>query len=99
MESITPRFDQDSRKFQQPTTSNQPILFSQPTVVNDETSIPSGKQTTYQVKCNLLEYHVQEAILVNKALRSELKQYREKIDFEKRLRKFLVNRVSKGSDS
>lgn len=52
-----------------------------------------NQQQNYKVKCNLLEYHIQEAVLVNKALRSELKQYRDKIDFEKRLRNFLINRV------
>lgn len=55
-------------------------------------------QSFYQEKCNLLEYHIQEAVLVNKALRSELKQYKEKIDFEKRLGKFLVSRA-RGIDS
>lgn len=55
-------------------------------------------QNSYQEKCNLLEYHIHEAVLVNKALRSELKQYKEKIDFEKRLGKFLVSRA-KGIDS
>lgn len=55
-------------------------------------------QGFYQEKCSLLEYHIQEAVLVNKALRSELKQYKDKIDFEKRLRTFLVSQA-KGIDS
>lgn len=58
----------------------------------------SGQQRAYQVKCDLLEYHIHEATLINKALKSELKQYQEKIDFEKKLRKFLINRI-KGVDT
>lgn len=50
-------------------------------------------QNPYEYKCSLLEYHIHEAILINKALKSELQQYREKIDFEKRLRGVLVDRV------
>lgn len=57
------------------------------------TSQPTKQEDSYQVKCSLLEYHIKEAVLINKALRSELKQYKDKIDFEKKLRKFLINRV------
>jgi hypothetical protein len=51
-------------------------------------------QNSYEYKCNLLEYHLQEANLINKALKSELQQYKEKIEFEKELRTVLINRVS-----
>lgn len=112
MESIAP-YDQDCQiNQQQPTTSNQAIHQSTPqpsTARDNNTTIApqigstssnsnNNNQNAYQVKCSLLEYHIQEAVLVNKALRSELKQYKEKIDFEKKLRKFLVNRV-KGLES
>lgn len=50
-------------------------------------------QSPYQFKCNLLEYHIHEAVLVNKALRSELQEYREKIAFEKKLRSVLIDRL------
>lgn len=79
-----------------PTTSKSPALLSQQPVPQVETAIDNHKN--YQVKCNLLEYHIHEAILINKALRSELKQYKDKIEFEKRLKKFLVARI-KGPDS
>lgn len=75
-----------------PTTS-QLQEPSRVTVPQSECFESSVHQNSYQVKCNLLEYHIQEAVLVNKALRAELKQYREKIDFEKRLREFLVDRI------
>lgn len=96
MESARP-YDQDNQ--QQPTTS-QPIIFPQPTSTSEvaTSSGASSQQNSYQVKCNLLEYHIQEAILINKALRSEVNQYKDKIDFEKKLRKFLVTRV-KGIES
>jgi len=55
--------------------------------------IEQSQQSRYQYKCSLLEYHIQEAILVNKALRSEVQQYREKIDFERRLKTALIERV------
>lgn len=97
MESIAPKFEQSTKNHQQPTTS-QTILFSQPSSTEEESLAFQSQQNTYQVKCNLLEYHIQEAILINKALRSELSQYKEKIEFEKKLRRFLVNRV-KGFDS
>lgn len=92
MERVAPY--SQSTPSQQPTTS-QPIIFTaQPTSAQEEVKVDvSGQQNNYQIKCSLLEYHIQEAILINKALRSELKQYKEKIDFEKRLRKFLVTRV------
>lgn len=98
MESVA-HFDQDTNNHQQPTTSQTTVIFPQPSSTQEDCSVgTTGHQNTYQVKCNLLEYHIQEALLINKALRSELKQYKEKIDFEKKLRKFLVNRV-KGFDS
>lgn len=51
-------------------------------------------QNPYEYKCSLLEYHIHEAVLINKALKSELQQYREKIEFEKELRTALIDRVS-----
>jgi hypothetical protein len=51
-------------------------------------------QNPYEYKCSLLEYHIHEAILINKALKSELQQYREKIEFEKKLRTVLIDRVN-----
>lgn len=51
-------------------------------------------QNPYEYKCSLLEYHINEAVLINKALKSELQQYKEKIDFEKKLRTVLIDRVS-----
>lgn len=97
MESVS-SYDQNSQNLQQPTTS-QPSLFSSPPVsAQEEKLTTTDQQNSYQVKCGLLDYHIQEAILINKALRSELKQYKDKIDFEKKLRKFLVERV-KGTDS
>lgn len=80
-------------------TTSQTTNTTTTTALKAETFTPlassssSKHQNFYQEKCNLLEYHIQEAILVNKALRSEVKQYRDKIDFEKRLRKFLLNRA------
>lgn len=60
----------------------------------EDTSEPSVKQQNiYRQKCILLEPHVQEAALINKALKSELKQYRDKIKFEKKLCKYLVTRI------
>ena len=76
-----------------PKISVKQIQRSQNQLTEPSTSKSSNPQNSYQVKCSLLEYHIQEAVLINKALRSELKQYRDKIDFEKKLRKFLVNRV------
>jgi len=89
MESLA-SFSQDIH--QQPSTS-QPLIFSQPLSQQSEDSGPPNSQANYQVKCGLLEYHLQEAVLINKALRSELQQYKEKIDFEKKLRKYLDNRL------
>lgn len=51
-------------------------------------------QNPYQFKCSLLEYHLHEAVLINKALRSELQEYKEKIAFEKKLRTVLIDRVN-----
>lgn len=51
----------------------------------------------YKKKCELIQYHIDEAHLINKALQSELKQYHNKIEFEKKLRKFIINRL-KGVD-
>jgi hypothetical protein len=51
-------------------------------------------QNPYEYKCSLLEYHIHEAVLINKALKSELQQYREKIEFEKELRIVLLDRVN-----
>lgn len=59
--------------------------------------LPSQAQkfrNPYEYKCSLLEYHIHEAVLINKALKSELQQYREKIEFEKKLRTVLIDRVS-----
>lgn len=56
-------------------------------------SLNARQQNIYRQKCILLEPHIQEAVLINKALRSELKQYRDKIKFEKNLCKYLVTRV------
>lgn len=80
-----------------PTTSQ--LLEPQKVTTSQSEPLESTvHQNSYQVKCNLLEYHIQEAILINKALRAELKQYKEKIDFEKRLREFLADRI-KGVES
>lgn len=62
---------------------NKPIL----------TKASAEDQSGYKVKCDLLDYHLQEAILINKALREELKQYKEKINFEKKLQTFLIDRA------
>lgn len=91
-------FDQKPQKHQ---LNNQKIILPPQSSTTQETnSAPSnsGHKTSYQVKCNLLEYHIQEAVLINKALRAEFKQYKDKIDFEKKLRKFLVDRI-RGIDS
>lgn len=86
----------------QPTTSRPITFFENQSIDDHECQSSSGEltnqQRTYQVKCDLLEYHIHEATLINKALKSELKQYQDKIDFEKKLKKFLINRI-KGFDS
>lgn len=92
MESIASYNSQGNHNQPQATTSQSNLFHphqSGPSNQNKELN----KQNNYQAKCNLLEYHIQEALLVNKALKSELKQYRDKIEFEKKLRKFLVDRV------
>lgn len=78
-----------------PTTSRPIYLNRQTLEDNKSTGEGSNSQRAYQVKCDLLEYHIHEATLINKALKSEVKQYQEKIDFEKKLKKFLVNRIKK----
>lgn len=113
MESVI-SFNQDSQILhQQPQQQSNPIQLQQqlnlPTTSQlQDTSKhslakslkleSSSDQNSYQVKCNLLDYHIQESLLINKSLRAELKQYREKIEFEKRLREFLVDRL-KGIES
>lgn len=63
------------------------------TNLENSVSISARQQNIYRQKCILLEPHIQEAVLINKALRSELKQYRDKIKFEKKLCKYLVTRI------
>lgn len=91
MESVAP-YNQDSQNNkQQPTTSQSNLFPNQST--SDQSKEFCKQQNRFRVKCGLLEYHIQEALLVNKALKSEIKQYRDKIEFEKKLRKYLVDRV------
>lgn len=83
--------DQYSQSAQQPTTSRLTGPNNKHTG-HDKQENQSDK-SDYQVKCKLLEYHIEEAILVGKALRAELKQYRDKVEFEKKLQRYLTNRV------
>lgn len=88
----------DNQQQQLKATSSQTAVEQIRAGPETEPGTSQQKQNIYQVKCNLLEYHLQEAFLVNKALRSELKQYKDKIDFEKRLRKFLIDKVGASSE-
>lgn len=94
------RFEQNFPDNNQQNAAKPILIQPKPQTSSHQISEPvrseatnSKLQSSYQVKCSLLDYHIQEAVLVNKALKSEVKQYREKIEFEKRLRKFLVSRV------
>lgn len=103
MESVAPHRDQNTQpkllhnQHQLQPTTSQPVVILPHQPHTTKSQIRNDQQqssnNSYQVKCGLLEYHIQEAVLINKALRSELKQYKDKIDFEKKLRKFLVSRV------
>lgn len=106
-------FHQDNNNtIHQPTTSQQQHLLNnnQSAILNTPATStisqphsnlsPKGsEQSSYQIKCDFLEYHIQEALLINKALKSELKQYKDKIEFEKRLKKFLINRAGANSST
>lgn len=54
-----------------------------------------AKNNRYRAKCIFLQHHLREAMLVNKALKSELSQYKEKIEFERKIQKFLRDRLKR----
>lgn len=81
-----------TNSIQTPTTTSaqfQPLPEVPPSIQTPSQPI----QNPYQFKCSLLDYHIHEAVLINKALRSELQVYKEKIEFEKKLRALLIERV------
>lgn len=89
--SIQTKFDHNNKSCQ-----SQPDILGGDNRVSqqdDHGNLNARQQNIYRQKCILLEPHIQEAVLINKALRSELKQYRDKIKFEKNLCKYLVTKV------
>lgn len=55
--------------------------------------VANKKHQAYKDKCELIDYHIHETSLINKALQSELKEYHNKIEFEKRVRKLLIEKL------
>lgn len=91
MDRLGPQFH-DTKTKKQAYKKSQSAACSQ--VSTSKSSSSLIQQNTYQIKCNLLEYHIEEATLINKALKSELNQFKDKIEFERKLSKFLVSRAS-----